>query len=137
MTRCPNGVGLLCLIAVVLAVGSVAPASAQVTTIINQTSCIPGTGSCLTNNFLQDLTVDCAAAGSAGRLSTALASLADRSGPNRISISGACSVEVTNIVGFDRLTIQGNPGSSILRGWNIVDSRLITLKSLTFTLSSN
>src|SRR5262249_45542351 len=60
------------------------PASAQVTTTINQTSCANGSGSCLNaNGFLQDLVVDCAQPGAAGKISTALASIADRNGPNR------------------------------------------------------
>ncbi len=111
------------------------PAAAQVTTTINQTSCANGTGSCLNaNGFLQDLVVDCSQPGAAGRISTALALIADRNGPNRISISNICSNEVVNIVGFNRLTITG-PGS--MRGVNITNSRNVTLRTLLFNFNGS
>jgi hypothetical protein len=111
------------------------PAAAQVTTTINQTSCANGTGSCFNaNGFLQDLVVDCSQPGPAGKISTALASIADRNGPNRITISNICSNEVVNIVGFNRLTIQG-PGS--MRGVNITNSRSVTLRTLLFNFNGS
>jgi len=39
----------------------------------------------LSSNFLQDLAVNCATAGPDGRISTALARITDRDGPNRIT----------------------------------------------------
>ena len=110
------------------------PAAAQ--NVLNQTTCggTTGVGSCLTNGFLQDLAVDCSAPGAPGQISTALALITDRDGPNRITVSGTCNVGVT-IAGFNRLMIQGN-GATLTRGWSILNSRAITLRSLTFNLAS-
>jgi hypothetical protein len=120
-----------CVAAVILALCAAHTAAAQTTTI-NQTSCINGTGNCLTGGFLQSLAVDCSIAGPARRISTALASIADRNGPNLITVSNTCSAEVVDIVGFNRLTIQGSSGATITRGVNVVNSRNIVLQSLTF-----
>jgi hypothetical protein len=106
----------------VLAVIVVTPQRAEAQTTINQTSCINGPGSCLTGGFLQSLTVDCNAG---GKISTALASIADRNGPNLIAVSGTCSAEGVSVTGFNRLTIQGP--ATITRGTNIVQSRSITI----------
>jgi len=113
------------------------PAAAQVTTTINQTSCANGTGNCLNaSGFLQDLVVDCSQPGAAGKISTALASIADRSGPNRITVSNACTAEAVSIAGFNRLTIQGNGGATV-RGFNISNSRQLTFRSLTFNFNGS
>jgi hypothetical protein len=122
-----------CLASAILILCAVGTAEAQTT--INQTSCIPGTGSCLTNGFLQDLAVDCSVAGAAGRINTALASISDRNGPNRITVTGARGSEGVNIVGFNRLTIEGVGGATITRPVSILDSRSILLKSLTVNLT--
>jgi hypothetical protein len=117
------------LLALVLVFCSVNPASAQT---VNQTTCggTNGISSCLNvNGFLQDLTVDCSLAAPAGLVATALAQIADREGPNRITLSNTCNAGF-NVIGFDRLTIQGT--ATITRGVNIVNSRNILLKSLTF-----
>jgi len=78
-------------------------------------------------------------AGAAGKISTALANITDRNGPNRITVSGTCSAENVNLFGFNRLTIQvGGVGASISnRAFNIINSRNITLRSLTFTGTPN
>src|SRR4051812_30764213 len=99
------------------------PAAAQVT--VNQTTC---SGPCLTNGALQTLTIVC----STTAINNALAQLTDRNGPNVINVSGSCPVQVTNINGFNRLTIQGNPGAS-LGNFNISNSRNILLKALTIS----
>ena len=130
MARLRFGLLLLCL-AVVCILGGTRPAAAQTTTI-NQTSCINGTGNCLTGGYLQSLAVDCSVAGPAGKISNALASIADRNGPNLITVSNTCSAEPVNIAGFNRLTIQGTSGATITKGVNIVNSSLIQLQSLTF-----
>ena len=122
-----------CFASAVVALCAVGSAAAQTTTI-NQTSCINGTGSCTPGGFLQDLAVDCSVAGSAGKLSTALASIADRNGPNRITLAGICNNENPTVVGFNRLTIQG--GATLSRGLSIINSRSITLKSLLFNLAT-
>jgi hypothetical protein len=101
------------------------PASAQ--TKINQTSCIDGPQSCLTGGVLQSLTVDC---NSGGSITTALESIADRNGPNQITVSGTCNESVV-IAGFNQLTITGN-AATITRQFRAVSSRNITLNSLTF-----
>jgi hypothetical protein len=122
-----------CFALVVLALCAGGPAAAQNNTI-PQTTCggVSGTASCLTNGFLQSLTVNCAAG---ERISNALASLTDRNGPNLITISGGiCNAEVVNVVGFNRLTIQG-PGS-IDRATNIVNSRQVTLRKLLFNFAT-
>jgi hypothetical protein len=100
---------------------------------VSQTTCggVSGLVSCLTNGFIQDVAVDCAAAGPAGQISTALAQITDRDGPNRIRVSNTCNVGF-NVVGFNRLTIEGNPSATLTKGTNIINSRNITLKSLTF-----
>ena len=56
------------------------PAAAQNT--VDQTTCggVSGVGSCLTNGFLQDLTVNCQAGGAESQVSTALAQITDRNG---------------------------------------------------------
>jgi hypothetical protein len=120
---------LLTCLAFVLILCGVRPAAAQTTTI-NQTSCINGTGSCLTGGFLQSLAVDCSLAGAAGRISTALASIADRNGPNLITVSNTCSAEVVNIVGFNRLTVQGSSGATITKAVN-ADTREATRSATT------
>ena len=74
---------------------------------INQTSCV--SGPCLTNGALQTITVDCSATTT---LTNALAQIADRNGPNVINVSGTCPERFTNINGFNRLTIQGNPSAT-------------------------
>jgi len=136
-------VGLVfCFALALVALCTTRTASAQAPTQLNQTTCVPGAlvpagqaGSCVNaSNFLQDLAVNCATAGPDGRISTALARITDRDGPNRITVTGSCT-EGGNIVGFNRLTIEGSGGATINRGWNIIDSRAITLKSLTFNLS--
>ena len=81
----------------------------------------------------QSIPVDCTAG---GRINTALAAITDRSAPNVITVFGMCSAEVVNVTGFNRLTIQGGGGASITTGMNILNSRNIVLKSLTFTLSN-
>jgi hypothetical protein len=108
------------------------PAAAQNT--INQTTCgvVSGVGSCLTNGFLQDLTVDCTNAHGT-EVSTALAQITDRNGPNRIRLSGG-NCGGFRIVGFNRLTIEGD-GSPIGGFWGFVNSREILLKSMTFDFS--
>src|SRR4051794_26443748 len=119
----------------IVAVGT---AAAQNT--IPQTTCggVNGTGSCLTgsfpNLFLQDLAVDCSVAGAAGMINTALAQLTDRNGPNRITVSNPCTAGVS-VVGFNRLIIDGGTGATITRGMNVVNSRGVTLRSLTFNFS--
>jgi hypothetical protein len=110
------------------------PSVAHAQTTINQTSCINGPGSCLTGGLLQSLVVDCSQPGAAGRISTALASIADRNGPNLITVSGTCSAEPLSITGFNRLTIQGS--ATITRGTNIVNSRNLLLRALTFDFAS-
>jgi hypothetical protein len=107
-----------------------APAAAQNT--INQTTCggVTGVPSCQKPpyGFLQDIALDCSAGGVAPYVLTALAQITDRSGPNRITLSGTCPT--FPVVGFNRLTIEGN-GATIVGGVNIVNSRDILLKSLT------
>jgi hypothetical protein len=89
-----------------------APAAAQNT--INQTTCggVSGVNSCLTNGFLQDLTVNCN--GQGPEFATALAQITDRNGPNRITLSGNCGG--IGIIGFNRLTIVGD-GSPVGGFW--------------------
>ena len=108
------------------------PAAAQNT--VNQTTCggVSGVGSCLTNGFLQDLTVDCANAHGT-EVSTALAQITDRNGPNRITLSGG-NCGGFSIVGFNRLTIVGD-GSPVGGFWAFVNSRNILLKSITYDFS--
>jgi hypothetical protein len=126
--------------ALLLLPGAVGTASAQVTTTtINQTSCIQGdtnpTGPCLTGGFLKDLTVDCSLAGAAGKISTALSNIQDRSGPNRITVTGTCGAEVVTVSGFNRLTIQGGVGGATIsnKALTITNSTVIILNALTFT----
>ena len=109
-----------------------APAAAQNT--INQTTCggVSGVDSCLTNGFLQDLTVNCANAHGT-EVSTALAQITDRNGPNRITLSGG-NCGGFGIVGFNRLTIVGD-GSPVGGFWSIVNSRNILIKSVMFDFS--
>src|SRR5690349_6980525 len=127
MDRVSSGPRLLVII-IVIALGAARSAGAQT---VSQTTCggTNGPGSCLSNGFLQDLAVDCSAVGAAGQINTALAQITDRSGPNRITVSGTCNAGVS-IVGFNRLTIQGN-SATITKGTNVLNSRNITFKSLT------
>ena len=108
------------------------PAAAQNT--VNQTTCggVSGVDSCLTNGFLQDLTVNCANAHGT-EVSTALAQITDRNGPNRITLSGG-NCGGFRIVGFNRLTIVGD-GSALGGFWGFIDSHNILLKSMTFDFS--
>jgi hypothetical protein len=105
------------------------PAGAQNT--VNQTTCggVSGVDSCLTNGFLQDLAVDCSNAHGT-EVSTALAQITDRNGPNRIRLSGG-NCGGFRIVGFNRLTIEGD-GSPMGGFWGFIDSRQVLLKSVTF-----
>jgi hypothetical protein len=80
--------------------------------------------------FLQDIPVDC---GAGGLISTALAAITDRDGPNRIRLTGICSAEDVDIVGFNRLTIQG--GATIKRRFSTFNSRSLTLRSLWFNFT--
>ena len=109
-----------------------APAAAQNT--INQTTCggVSGPDSCLTNGFLQDLTVNCANVQGI-EVSKALAQITDRNGPNRITLSGG-NCGGFSIVGFNRLTIVGD-GSPVGGFFTIVNSRNIVLRSITFDFS--
>ena len=109
------------------------PAVAQNT--INQTSCGGDTGiaNCVTNGFLQDLTVNCAAGFPANQVSTVLAQITDRNGPNRITMSGGNCGGVS-IVGFNRLTIVAD-GLPLGGFWNIFNSQNITLRSINFDFS--
>jgi hypothetical protein len=108
------------------------PVAAQNT--VNQTTCggVSGVDSCLTNGFLQDLTVNCANAHGT-EVSTALAQITDRNGPNRITLSGG-NCGGFRIVGFNRLTIVGD-GSALGGFWGFIDSHNILLKSMTFDFS--
>ena len=84
------GVARVTFVLAVLALCAVRPASAQSNTV-SQTTCggATGVGNCLTTGFLQDLTVNCQAGFPANQVSTALAQITDRNGPNRITLSGA------------------------------------------------
>jgi hypothetical protein len=115
----------LWLVLAFVTVCGVLPAAAQTTTTINQTSCINGTGSCLTDGVLQEIAVNCSAG---GKISTALASIADREGPNTINVSGTCN-ESLSINGFNRLAIQGG---TITKGVTVQNSGLITFRGQTF-----
>ena len=114
--------GLLVCAAAVIAVIFLVPRPAAAQVTINQTTC---SGPCLTGGVLQTVTIVC----STTTINNALAQLTDRNGPNVINVSGSCPTQFTNINGFNRLTIQGNPGAS-LGNFNITNSRFITLKSL-------
>lgn len=109
-----------------------APAAAQNT--ISQTTCggANGVASCLTNGFLQDLAVDCTNAHGT-EVSTALAQITDRNGPNRLRLSGG-NCGGFRIVGFNRLTIEGD-GSPMGGFWGVIDSRQVLFKSVTFDFS--
>jgi hypothetical protein len=111
----------------------VAPAAAQNT--VNQTTCggATGVGDCLTNGFLQDLTVNCAAGFPANQVSTVLAQITDRNGPNRITMSGGNCGGV-GIVGFNRLTIVAD-GLPLGGFWTISNSQNIVLRSINFDFS--
>jgi hypothetical protein len=108
------------------------PAAAQNT--VSQTTCggVSGVDDCLTNGFLQDLTVDCSNANGT-EVSTALAQITDRNGPNRIRLSGG-NCGGFRIVGFNRLTIEGD-GSPMGGFWGVIDSRQVSFKSVTFDFS--
>ena len=131
-TRVPLPLRLVlgCLTLSALAPWTVPNASAQTT--LNQTTCVSDTGNCVgPSGFIQDLAVNCAIAGAEGRVSTWLSRITDRSGPNRITISGTCN-EVPNITGFNRLRIEGT-GGAIMRGASFSNSTGILLKSVTIT----
>ena len=117
--------GGLTLAALVIAVSS---NTAWAQTTLNQTTCVSGPNSCLTNGFLQSINVDCELGQS---IANALASITDRNGPNRILISGSCQQSFA-VAGFNRLTFEGAPGATITRGWTFTNSRQIVLKSLMF-----
>ena len=121
------GVAAWTAAALLMVAYTAAPAAAQNT--INQTTCggVSGVGSCLTNGFLQDLTVTCN--GQGPEFSAALARITDRNGPNRITLSGNCGG--IGIVGFNRLTIVGD-GSPVGGFWWIANSRDVSLKSINF-----
>jgi len=126
---------LMCLTVALAAAAFVViaqPAAAQNT--VSQTTCggVSGVDSCLTNGFLQDLTVDCTNAHGT-EVSTALAQITDRNGPNRIRLSGG-NCGGFRIVGFNRLTIEGD-GSPMGGFWGFIDSRQLLLKSMTFDFS--
>jgi hypothetical protein len=57
-----------------------------------------------------------------------LASITDRNGPNRITITGSCTNVSATIVGHNRLTLEG---PVTIRSLLIVNSTNVTLKSLT------
>lgn len=105
------------------------PGTASGQTINSQITCVP-TGStspqnCLdADGFKQSITVSCPAS-----INNALASITDRSGPNRIVITGTCTQPGVTIVGQNRLTFEGP--ATITRGWNVINSR-VTVRSLTF-----
>lgn len=128
------GVVRVTFVLAVLALCAGRPASAQSNTV-SQTTCggATGVGNCLTTGFLQDLTVNCQAAFPANQVSTALAQITDRNGPNRITLSGAGCGGVS-IVGFNRLTIVGD-GSPVGGFWNIVNSQNVSLRSIDFDFS--
>lgn len=120
-----------------------APARAQsiTTTVVNQTSCIQGSPgvNCINGGSLQTLTVDCTGSAQTvspfGKLSTALAAITDRNGPNTINISGTCNAESVAIIGFNRLTIAGpatlsRPSGAVL---SVVNSRNVVLNGLTIS----
>lgn len=90
---------------------------------LNQTTCVSGT--CITGGALQMQNVDCSAG---QKISTALASMTDRNGPNIINLSGTCN-EPMNIVGFNRLTVAGS--ATLMQPVNINGSGNISLNDLT------
>jgi hypothetical protein len=108
-----------------------APGTVSGQTTFNQTTCVPTAPNspptnCLdANGFKQSITVTCPAS-----INSALASITDRNGPNRIVIAGTCTQPTVAIVGHNRLTLEGP--ATITRGWIIVNSRSVTVKSLTF-----
>jgi hypothetical protein len=119
---------------VVLLLASCGAGTAVGQNTVSQTTCggVSGVDSCLTNGFLQDLTVNCAGAHGT-EVSTALAQITDRNGPNRITLSGG-NCGGFGIVGFNRLTIVGD-GSPAGGFWSFVNSRNILLKSVMFDFS--
>jgi hypothetical protein len=104
------------------------PEAASAQTIHNQTTCVPDTGNCTPGGFRQQLTVNCTAG---ERITNALASITDRSASNRITITGTCN-EPVRVDGFNRLLLDG--GGTLTRQWTFLNSRGITLRSLTFSL---
>jgi hypothetical protein len=71
------------------------------------------------------------------RISTALAQLADRNGPMRSPIT-ARATETVNVVGFNRLTIQGNPTANASAGHEASSTREpYCSKGLTFDLANS
>jgi hypothetical protein len=119
------------VLALALFAFNAAPAAAQ-NTINPQTTCFGpnGPASCgiPNNGNLQDLAVDCTAG---GRIDTALATIQDRDGPNRIRVSGTCTAGV-QVNGFDRLVIVGSPTATFTGNWFVNNSRSITFQSVTF-----
>jgi hypothetical protein len=106
------------------------PGTASGQTINSQITCVPtGTASpqnCLdANGFKQSFTVNCPAAS----INNALTSITDRSGPNRIIITGTCTEAGVTIVGQNRLLFEGP--ATITRGWTVINST-VTVRSLTF-----
>jgi hypothetical protein len=119
---------------VVLLLASCGAGTAVGQNTVSQTTCggVSGVDSCLTNGFLQDLTVNCAGAHGT-EVSTALAQITDRNGPNRITLSGG-NCGGFGIVGFNNLTIVGD-GLPAGGFWRFVNSRNILLRSITFDFS--
>src|SRR4051812_48544798 len=93
------------------------PAAAQ--TVLNQTTCV--SGPCIAGGALLTQNVDCAIG---QKVSTALATITDRNGPNIINVSGTCN-EGVNIVGHNRLTIAGS--ATFTQPFNVNNSRNILL----------
>jgi len=60
-------------------------------------------------------------------INNALATIQDRNGPNRITLNGICE-EGGNIVGFNRLTIDGGTGATMKGSWVVTNSRGITFR---------
>jgi hypothetical protein len=115
--------------AVLLTLSTPDDASGQTTH--NQTTCVPTGGvtplNCLdASGFKQSIAVTCPGSPNIGQ---ALASITDRNGPNRITITGSCGTQFATIVGHNRLTLEG---PVTIRGLAIINSRAITLKSMTF-----
>jgi hypothetical protein len=124
----------------IVALCTAGTASAQTPTILNQTTCVPAVfaqpgqpGSCVNAaGFLQDLNVDCSIPGP--NINLALATIQDRNGPNRITLSGICE-EGGDIVGFNRLTIDGGTGATMKGLWRLTNSRAITIRTVLINFS--
>ena len=130
MARRCLGAARWCVALLLIVAYTADPAAAQNT--ISQTTCggVSGVENCLTNGFLQDLTVNCQAGFPENQVDTVLAQITDRNGPNRITLSGPGCGGV-GIVGFNRLTIVGD-GSPVGGFWSIINSRNILLKAVKF-----